>query len=313
MSSSLPHVSPAAESPSPAKLRSWTQLAAWREIGLVALVIGVSSLLRLITYHPIADGTWSRYVKLVLVGAVSTAVVWVLVRVQTTRTLVPLVAALSVLLAGDAVHYVRRVHPVTRGGPIREFAAALTSEATARSQWDFTTSGAGQVAFDGTGVRLSSPAGSTAFMEAKLPPALQWGSAWWLPVGLGERERTEVIAWRATIRRERTYFVVLDVPPLLIQAVPYGVHVTYPDAAGVLRGHEVSHPIGQDGLAHEWRISRDSSTVRLSLDGREVWTAPQRGEIKQLRLGETRSDPEHAGEMVLQHASFSNRLEGAGR
>src|SRR5688500_564748 len=104
MSSSLPHVTPAAESPSPAGHWSWTQFASWREMGVIALAIGVSSLLRLITYHPIADGTWSRYVKLVLVGAVSTAVVWVLVRVQTTRTLVPLVAALSLLLAGDAVH-----------------------------------------------------------------------------------------------------------------------------------------------------------------------------------------------------------------
>jgi hypothetical protein len=279
----------------------------------MAISIVISSLLRVVTYHPIADGTWSRYSKLILVGAAATGLVWVLVRLQTTRRAIPLVSALFVLLAGDAVHYVRLAHPVTRGGPIREFVSTPRTEAVTRREWDLTSTGAGLIAFEPAGVRLTSPAGSTAFLQAKLPPALERGSAWWLPVGLSERERIEDVVWRSSVRRERTYFVMLDVPPLLIQVVPYGVHVTYPDASGAQRGHEINHPVGQDGLVHEWQVSRDMSEIRLNLDGRSVWTAPQRGELRQLRLGETRSDPEHGGTMLLERASFSNRLEGPRR
>ncbi|MGI8422855.1 MAG: hypothetical protein ACR2NO_01835 [Chloroflexota bacterium] len=280
------------------------------EIAILGVSLAVSAVLRLLTYHPIADGAGSRYSKTVVVSVVAAALVWILVRLQTANRSIPILCALAVILAGDAVHYVRLAHPVTRGAPIRSFVSDLKGEERARREWEFTTSGEGQIKFDGSSMRLSSPTRSTAYVQAKLPPALEWGSAWWLPVGLGERERVEEITWRATVRRERDYFVVLDVNPLLIQVVPYGLHITYPDAAGTLRGHEVPHPIGQDAQPHDWQLARDTQNIRLNVDGRQVWSASQRGPLRQLRLGETRSDPEHGGAMSIERVSFLNHLEG---
>ncbi|MDQ3703498.1 MAG: hypothetical protein M3442_21645 [Chloroflexota bacterium] len=281
-----------------------------RALAILAALIVASVALRLLTWDVIADGGQSRYVKTALFGGGAAAVVWALMRVQTgPSSWVPLIAAALVLASGDAVHYVRRTNPITRGAPIQSVDVPLTDEATARRQWDFELSGAARVRFEPGAVTLDSPPNSTAYMQGKLGEAPDARINWWLPVGLAERERNERLSWQATIRRTHGYYVVAEVRRLLIQVVNYGIHVTYPDEQNIARGHEIPHPLGSDGQPHEWQIIRDTRQIRLLVDGKEVWAAGQREALGQIKLGETKVDADHGGTMRVQRAVYQSFLE----
>ncbi len=281
-----------------------------RAVMILAALITLSVGLRLLTWDVIADGGQSRYVKTALFGGASAAVVWILMRVQTgPGSWVPLLAAGLVLFSGDAVHYVRWAHPITRGGPIQVVDTTFADEASARREWDFEMTGGGRVRFEPGAVVLDSPPNSTAYMQGRLGAAPDARINWWLPVGLAERERQERLSWRATIRRTHGYYVVAELRRLLIQVVGYGVHVTYPDEGNVARGQEIPHPLGGDGQPHDWEITRDRHQIRLLIDGREVWSAGQREALGQIKLGETKVDPEHGGSMRVERAAYQSFLE----
>ncbi|CAA9279801.1 MAG: hypothetical protein AVDCRST_MAG77-4301 [uncultured Chloroflexi bacterium] len=291
------------------RLDEYVSPSDWRFLAILAAVIVVSLALRVLTWDLVADGPRGRFVKVALFAGATVVVIWFLVRLQTARgSWVPLASALVVLLAGDAIHYVRLANPITRGAPIREVAGSFADE-SARRSWEMEMSGGGQVRFDGPAAVLTSPPSAVAYLRARLQPVPDIATQWWLPVGLAERPRVEQLAWRATVQRTQPYYVVVDVPTLLIQAVGYGIHITYPDERNQLRGHEVQHPVGADGQAHDWRIVRDSRQIAVSIDGRQVWAAPQRGELNQVRLGETKNDREHGGSMRVESVSYRVTLE----
>lgn len=281
-----------------------------QQIVALAILVVTSVALRLLTWDVVADGGQSRYVKVTLFAAAASLAVWVLVRIQSApRSWVPFICAAAVLLAGDAIHYVRLFNPITRGQPLVTVAAPFTSEASMRAAWDVETGGGGQARFENGAVVLQAPPRGTAFLRARIGAMPDLGSSWWLPIGVGERQRIETLTWRATVNRTAPYFVVLDVPTLLIQVVPYGIHVTYPDERDVMRGHEIQHPVGVGGQAHTWVVERAGSLISLSIDGRRVWSAPPRGALGQMRLGETKVDAEHGGSMRVESASYTVRLE----
>ncbi len=277
-------------------------------LALLAVIV-VSLALRLVTWNGVADGDHSRYVKTTLFGGGAAAVVWLLIRVQTVPwSRLPLLCAALVLLSGDAIHYVRLANPITRGGPVVALNATIPDEATARRSFDFETAGGGSVRFESGAVRLESPPGGTAYMVGKLPAYPDVRVNWWLPVGLAERDRAERIAWRATINRTGGFYVVTEIHSLLVQVVGYGIHITYPDERKTLRGNEVQHPVGTDGKPHEWLLTRDNKQISLSLDGRQVWSAPSVEELNLVKLGETKVDSAHGGNMRVESVSYSSSL-----
>jgi hypothetical protein len=131
---------------------------------------------------------------------------------------------------------------------------------------------------------------------------------WWLPVGLAERDRSERFAWRATINRTGGFYVVTELHNLLIQAVGYGLHITYPDERKQARGNEIQHPVGSDGKPHDWLLTRDNQQISLSIDGRQVWSARSAEEFNLVKLGETKVDPEHGGSMRVESVSYASAL-----
>ena len=280
-----------------------------RQLALLALVIVVSVALRLLTWDVVADGGQSRFVKVTLFAAASAVVVYALIRLQTLAgSWVPFACAVALLLAGDAIHYARRAHPITAGAPVVAVNLPLTDEVSVRRGWDVELGG-GQARFEATGVVLHSPDGAAAFLSARIPRVPDVATEWWLPAGLADRERTERLAWRATVERTGGYYVVLEAGRLLIQAVPYGLHITYPDQRDQAQGHEVQLPAINDGRPHDWLLTRDSRQIVLSFDGRQIWNAPSRGELNQMRIGETKRDSAHAGTMRIEAASYALALE----
>jgi hypothetical protein len=273
------------------------------------VVVAVSLALRLLSWNAMADGAQARYVKTTLFGGFAACAVWFLIRIQTTPlSRLPLLCAALVLLSGDAIHYARLANPITRGGPVLAFAPSLADEPAARRAFDFETAGPGRVRFEPGAVVLESPPNGTAYMTGKLGPLPDVRVNWWLPVGLAERGRAERLTWRASINRTGGFYVVTELRNLLIQAVGYGIHITYPDERKAAHGYEIQHPVGTDGRPHDWLLTRDNRQIALSIDGRQVWSAPSVEEFNLVKLGETKVDPEHGGSMRVESVAYSTAL-----
>lgn len=289
----------------------WADVLRERWVLVMLGVMVVSLALRLVTWSDVADGEHARYVKVALFGVLASLAVWGLVRVQMgARSVVPIVCALVVLLFGDAVHYVRLLNPITRGGAIQTFSATFADPSAAQRQWDVETSGAGKVSFENGAMRLESPPGATAYAIAQFADVPDVHQQWWLPAGLAERDRTEEFTWRATVNRTGDYYVVTEIRHLLVQAVGYGVRVQYPDSKKATQGFDIQTSATADGKAHEWRLARDARQISLSLDGKTVWSAPQQEEMAQAKLGETKVDAAHGGSMRVESVAYHSALGG---
>jgi hypothetical protein len=280
-----------------------------RTVAILAAILLVAVVLRVATWDPIADGARGRFAKTAVLGAVAAGTVWLLVRVQAApSSRVPIACALLVLFTGDAVHYLRLANPITRGAPVVSLDTTFTDEAAARRGWDLESASGGRIAADGGALRLESPPGGSAYVIARLPEPPDVLKTWWLPVGLMDRERSEIVTWRASVQRTGAFYAVVEVRRLLVQVVNYGLHVTYPDQNNTQRGTEINHPIGVDSQAHDWRVTRARGEVSLDLDGRQVWKAPEREALNQVRLGDSKTDSAHGGVMRLERASYASSL-----
>lgn len=279
---------------------------------LAAALIALGVVARLLTWNPVAHGDRARHVKVTLVGGAAAAVVAIGARAQLgPRTRSPLFWATAAMIAADATHYGRLAHPVSRGAPLISVGGDLGDEASLRRGWDVDIRGFGSARVSSDSLLLESPSGSGASIAARVPPVPDAQRNWLLPVGLLERERGERVAWRAAIYRTGDFYVVAELRRLLVQAVSYGIHVTYPDERDQLRGHEIPHPAVHDGIVHEWVVERTPRQVVLTLDGRQIWSAVPREPITQVRLGESKTDPSHGGAMRLERATYAVSLERA--
>jgi hypothetical protein len=274
-------------------------------LGIVVVLVG----LRILTWNEIADGVRSRYLKTTLFGGASALTVWFLVLLQTgAKSRVPVWCAAAVLIAGDAVHYVRLVNPILWGNPLVSFDATFAEGRSLDASWEVETANGGTAKVEGTTAVLSVGPSATAYITAKLKKDPDIRENWWLPLGLATLERTETIKWRATVERSGEYLVLVEVRNLLIQAVPYGVHVTYPDASKKVTGNEIQTQVTLDGKPHDWEIVRDLTEIRLRVDGNDIWKAQQEGPLGQLKLGETKRDAAHGGTLRIEKASYRRGL-----
>ena len=277
---------------------------------MFGLTVLLSVTARLVSWRPAADGAWSEYANAVGTGAVMACVVWSLARLH-TRGGAPLLCAVAVLLAGDLVHYGRLLHPISRGTPVQEVSVTFGGayhDAEFGPHWETEATRGGRAMLSAEGLRLESPAGGSAFMRFHPPRAPDQRRQWWLPVGLSVAVPVERLTWTASVERRGAWYVAAELRHLLIQVTNYGLHITYPDQRGELQGHEVSHSVGRMSDTRRWEVTRGPSRISLSLEGAEVWSAPQRGEITPARLGGIKTDAEHSGTMTLVRLAYSMSL-----
>ena len=274
---------------------------------LVATVILVG--LRIVTWNEIADGARSRYVKTAIFGGASAMMVWFLVLLQVgAQKRWPVYCAVAVMLAGDAVHYVRLANPIVRGGPVVAFNASFASTTPLDGQWEVETANGGTAKVDGSTAILAAGPTGTSYILARLPKEPDVRESWWLPLGLATLEREETLSWRAQVDRTGGYFVISEIKQLLIQAVPYGMHITYPDEMKQAKGYEIQSQVTLDGKMHNWEIIRNPREIRLRVDGNEIWKSRSQGPLGQLKVGETKRDAAHGGTIKVERASYRTVL-----
>ena len=273
--------------------------------GAVALLLLLG--LVAITHDPFADGPARSYViqlikQALFVVAVCILSYWLRGRRHAALSRLTMAVAVSATLLLTFQHAFRLIHPARWGVVYAELADDFSTPVIAEGRWrTFSDSTASIRVQDGT-LRLAPPPATQAFVELLLPsnPTFPGGERW-LAVGLYDTLYEEELVWRGEVQVEREYFIILSWGMLLVQRTPYGLHITYPDTAGVLVGHQVPYAFSDPPKTHTWRVVRRSNRISLAVDGQAVWSAAAEQEhLNQLpRFGESRSDEFHAGSLTL--------------
>ena len=272
--------------------------------------------LAVITHDTFADGSPNRYVvqiakQSLLVVTLYILSYWLRGRRHAALSRLAMAVAVSVVLVLALQHSFRLLHPARWGMVYAELADDFNTPVIAEGRWrTFADSTASIRVQDGT-LRLAPPPATQSFVELLLPsnPTFPGGERW-LPVGLYDTPYEEELAWRGEVQVEREYFIVLLWGMLLIQRTPYGLHITYPDAAGSLEGHGIPFAFPDPSQAHTWRVLRRSSRISLAVDDQVVWSATAKQEhLDQLpRFGESRTDELHAGKLTLDWVRYRRWL-----
>lgn len=269
-----------------------------------------------ITHDTFADGPLQLYFvqlakQLLFVAAVYMFSCWLRRRGHAALSRLAMAVAVSVVLVLALQHSFRLLHPARWGVVYAELADDFSTPVIAEGRWRILGDGAISIRVKNGTLHLAPPPATQAFAELLLPsnPTFPGGERW-LPAGLYDAPYGEELTWRGEARVEREYFIILSWGMLLVQRTPSGLHITYPNAAGVLAGHQVPYAFPEPPQAHTWRVLRRSSRISLAVDDQVVWTvAAEQGHLNQLpRFGESRSDELHAGRLTLDWVRYRRWL-----
>lgn len=281
--------------------------------GVVALLLLVG--LAAITHDTFADGPPRLYFTQLAKQSLFMVTLYVagywLRRRHAILSRLAVAAALSIAVVLVLQHGFRLLHPARWGVVYAELTDDFSTPVIAEGQWRMWSDGATSVLVRNGRLYLAPPPATQAFVELLLPsnPTFPGGQRW-LPVGLYDAPYEEELTWRGEAQVEREYFIVLVWNMIMVQRTPYGLHVTYPNAAGVLAGHQVPYAFPEPPRAHNWSVLRRSGRISLAIDDQIVWSAAaEQGHLNRLpRFGESRSDEFHAGELTLDWVRYRRWL-----
>ena len=282
--------------------------------GVIVLLLLLG--LVVITHDTFADGPPHRYVVQIakqahFVVAVYVLSYWLRRQRHTVLSRLAMALAVSVTLLLTFQHSFRLLHPARWGVVYAELADDFRGPVIAEGRWRILGDDTTSIRVRNGTLHLTPPPATQAFVELLLPsnPTLPGGQQW-LPAGLYDAPYEEELTWRGEAQVAREYLIILVWDMLLVQRTSYGLHVTYPDAAGALDGYGIPFAFPQASQAHTWRVLRRSSRISLAVDGQVVWSAAaEQGQSKQLpRFGESRSDELHAGRLTLDWVRYRRWL-----
>ncbi|HEV2123774.1 MAG TPA: hypothetical protein VGW38_13505 [Chloroflexota bacterium] len=270
------------------------------------------------TYDRWADGPQEDYARAFLVSVSLAAITWLTVRWLTPphRLLLPVLpwfSALAVLLPGEVVHFQRLQYPA--GQPLEQrisesFETAGPNATPSVNLWLTELTPGSSVAIQDGALVVRNAAGSRGYAELRLPerPRVEDGQ-FWLPRGFFEKPiMEEALEWEARVYLEREYYVILDTKHFLLQATPFGLHMTYPGPNGRAQEQQIDPKGMRDGAPHRYRVERADGLFRLRVDGEGVWVLPDVGYLSVVRFGESRADPLHGGWMALDNVQYIRRV-----
>ena len=280
--------------------------------GAVALLLLLG--LVAITHDTFADGPPHLYIaqfakQLLFVVAVYIFSYWLRRRRHAVLSRLAMAVAVSVVLVLALQHGFRLLHPARWGVVYAELADDFSAPVIAEGWWRVLGDDTISIRVWSGSLHLAPPPATQAFVELLLPsnPTFPGGQRW-LPAGLYDAAYEEELTWRGEVQVEREYFIVLVWDMLLVQRTPYGLHITYPNSAGVLAGHQVPFAFPEPPQAHTWRVLRRLSRISLAVDDQIVWSASAEYFSKLPRFGESRSDVLHAGRLTLDWVRYRRWL-----
>jgi hypothetical protein len=267
--------------------------------GVVVAVLFAASLT---TYRDWADGPLPSFAGGILAAAAASGLVfawgWVravpagLVLCLALAAGAPLPAIHAIRVANQEAILQRALGPTVEYGRVLE--PMLMADASLRLEPDELV--------------LRTPAGSVGFVE--LRPPQPGPGRWGLPRALvtgGHARVLEEVAWRASIARDGSYFVLLDTGSVFVQATTWGLAIAVETPAAPRVQYQVAVPL-ERGAWHEWTFARGPAGTTLRRDDRVVWSTPVPAPTRFVRLGETRSDDQHGGTLRLRDIRYRRTL-----
>lgn len=300
-------------------VRSWTAArrpALSRVDRAVAALALASTALRLLTYLPYADGSWPQALGAVAFGVALTLLLWLWLRRRLSAASPwPALAALFVLWCGDAVHLLRRTHPLARSEQIVLLREDFSPPAPGSpgtldpERWLANTRAGGTVEVADHTLVLRSAPGTAASVDLRLE-RIEQAALWpWaiLPEALQPVEHAgwleQRLTWTAAAELAGDYYVAVELVPrkVLVQVVPWGLSVTAPDSTGTIVEKSVALPDVGQGATHTWRLEQSPARVAIQIDDTVLWEGPAQGTLGFVRFGDARAAPEHAGSLSIRH------------
>jgi hypothetical protein len=221
-----------------------------------------------------------------------------------------MLAAAVLLLSGCTLRLPPGLRaPAIPAEPVATFQAAmlgrvqppLTSPA---SPWQLGAEPPASVEAAGDALRIASGPGSPAWASPLLP---------FTPLNAPRSSQVEELTWDSAVTLTQRFFIVCalrfaaEPGAILFQATPFDLQIsqdaTRPEGG---RSESVSRLVG-DGAVHFWRLRLDDSGLQLRLDGSVVWQLPGRRQLAHVAFGETRSDAQHGGTMLLRNVVYFRR------
>ena len=281
--------------------------------GAVALLLLL--VLVAITHDTFADGPRHLYAvqlakQSLFIVAVYVFSYWLRRRRHAVLSRLAMAVAVSIALVIALQHGFRLLHPARWGDGLRRACRRFRRHRSLpKAGGEMLGDGAASIRVWSGTLHLAPPPATQAFVELLLPsnPTFPGGKRW-LPVGLYDAPYEEELTWRGEAQVERDFFIVLVWGMLTVQRTQYGLHVTYPNAAGVLEGHQIPFAFPEPPQAHTWRVLRRSSRISLAVDEQIVWSAAAEHLSQLPRFGESRSDALHAGRLTLDWVRYRRWL-----
>lgn len=291
--------------------RSGTAIAAF------AASLPLLALARAATYHPWADVDAIEYARGAVLALAIALGAWVAVRVTIpirprAWAALPWLTALAVIAPTNLVHFARITHPAAQARQVTIEDDFERGGAPNPQTWIVQVQGQASATLADGAVSLVTEGGGAAYLDLVTPDVLNPSLAEiWLPRGLYADDFDERLEWEASVRVTSEFSVMLETRHLLIQATPYGLHLTYPDLQRRITQHHMELPEINDGAVRRFTLERTSGLIRLRIGDASGWAFPEAGRFGTIRFGETRPDPLHAGTLSLHSARYVRRYHGA--
>jgi hypothetical protein len=172
------------------------------------------------------------------------------------------------------------------------------------SRWASGADAPASVEVTPEGLLFRSAPGRRAWAAPRLPVA---------PLDAVPEGQIEELTWEATVAVERRFFVVCELRfageagAVLVQATPYDVQVLH-DAERPSGGRSESvSRLVSDARGHLWRLRLASGRLDLRVDGAALWSLEGPRAFARVAFGETRTDDEHGGSMLLRDLVYVRR------
>ncbi|MBU6151611.1 MAG: hypothetical protein KGR25_09190, partial [Chloroflexi bacterium] len=297
-------VPPVAVAPTPAtpgrSLPSWS-------IALAVTAIGIATITSLALYDANIDGSSGPFRRFLVRSFIAGAWAWIVVagRVGFVSPVGPTLLAV-VLLPPVVLQVARHADPITRGAPVHAIASDFR---TASWQGAWKVVGRGDAPASGPeGTTLRNDGATAHALTHALPQASPTLWAWWQrPFGANAVQPSYAVTWIATLARAGSYYTVVELGRLTIQAMKAGILVTAPVPGGDVKADFIEGA-SLDGVPVSWQLTSGPVASILSLDGKQVWSGGSAGTTNSVVLGDASPDTEHRGAMTTANASVSQRI-----
>lgn len=271
--------------------------------GAIALFLCLTaSSASLAAYDSRFDGPLGQFVTFLGRSILAGAWAWIVVAGRVGfRSAIGPTLLVAVLVPPLALQLCRHLDPTSRGYAVESVSTDFRDSRWA-DHWEVSNSRDLEPPGAVAGIRLVNLGGNGSSVS-RLVPVVSPSDWYWWTRPLGRVDTRVVVRWTASIERSGSYFTVLSLGRLGIQAVKGGLLITAPSSGGDVRGDYVArHTELSEPSVYVLTSGPDQSALRI--DGDEVWRGGSTSKKDRIIFGDASTDHEHGGSVTVRDVSI---------